>query len=84
MKLEKFLRKQKLEMLNEAYDVESVKENLPDVKIRFDGEVYDGYIRSNETEYAYVRIYDFPGTKFKFSWETIVDSLNNKSVLDSE
>lgn len=72
------------EILEEEYTEDSVKEQLPKVRIMFNDEVYEGYIRTNTTEFAYVRIEDFPGTKFKFSWETVANSLNKDIPLETE
>jgi hypothetical protein len=79
----RFDREMVIENLNEDYDSDKVKKELPKVRVMFDGQEYEGYIRSNETEFAYVRISDFPGTKFKFSWETIADSLNRDFALET-
>ena len=67
----------------ESYNIDSVKEKLPKVKIMFDGEEYTGYIRTGDTKFAYVHIKQDPAAKFQYDWETIVDAVNNGTVLET-
>ena len=71
------------QFLNEEHDVASVKKELPEVKVNFDGEEHIGYMRTGDTRYAYVHLKDLPGTKFQYDWDTIVDAVNNGTVLDA-
>ena len=70
------------EFLNEE-DIESVKEKLPEVKVNFDGSEHIGYMKTGDTRYAYVHLRDIPGTKFQYDWETIVDAVNNGTILEA-
>jgi len=67
----------------EDSDISKVKEKLPMVKVRFEGKVQPGYMRTGDTEYAYVHLKTLPGTKFQYTWDQIVDAVKNGTVLET-
>lgn len=79
---DEFIKKCNLDLF-ESVNVEEVKRDLPEVKVSFEGKVMKGYIRTGDTEYAYVHLKSLPGTKFQYDWEQIVDAVNNDTILET-
>jgi len=64
----------------EIWTVESVKEELPDVKIIINGKVHIGQVRGRKNRFAGVHSSDYMAN-WQYSWSAIVNSLNHDRPL---
>ena len=60
------------------YTIESVKQDLPAVKIRINGKIVEGSVKGRKNRFATVRYENY---QWDFAWETIVRALNNDTPL---
>jgi hypothetical protein len=60
--------------------VSEIKEALPDVKVKSDGQVYTGYVRGRLNRFATVWIPELDKS-FEVAWETITFCVNNNVAL---
>lgn len=71
-----------LERESKAWTVESVKAELPNVKVRLmNGEIVTGYVRGRKLKFAQVWTKGDDHDGWIFSWETIVHYLNEDRPL---
>ncbi len=64
--------------MENTWNVEKVKEELPTVKVSVNGVKTTGDVRGRKLDFALVKT-DYGN--FEFAWETIVRVLNNDSTL---
>lgn len=62
--------------------IEEIKENLPDVKIEFEGKVQSAHVRGRKNKFASVILKN--GLVFEYAWQTIERVINNGSYLITE
>jgi hypothetical protein len=65
----------------EIWTVERVKELLPDVKVKVNGQVVMGQVRGRKLAFAGVRV---GNCTWEYSWSAIVNSLNHDRPLNPE
>jgi hypothetical protein len=63
-----------------AWTVEMVKECLPSVGIIVEGKEYTGFVQGRQLAFPKVWV-KILGRDFEYSWQTIVNALNNRNFL---
>ena len=62
--------------------IDEIKERLPDVKVSFNGDVYNGVLSGRERQFPLVTIFhSMRAQSFEFSWSAIERAINTDTPL---
>jgi hypothetical protein len=80
LRLEESIKDRLIRFILTETTIEELKSNLPDVNVSWEGKVYKGKLQP-KGDLVSVTLYDVPGTKFEYSWDTVLKAINSDTDL---
>lgn len=68
--------------LKNSMTIEEIKEKLPDVKVKYQGKIYNAILTGRKNTFATIHtITEYNVQSFDYSWQAIERAINNDTAL---